>query len=52
MLDIFERAQLNPDLEGFQKGELTSELQRKIYDLIDDNLSDLLSKETLDKLLS
>ena len=51
MLDIFERAQLKPDLEGFQKGELTSELQRKIYDLIDDNLADLLSKETLDKLL-
>lgn len=52
MLDIFERAQLKPDLEGFQKGELTSELQRKIYDLIDDNLGDLLSKETLNKLLS
>lgn len=52
MLDIFERAQLKPDLEGFQKGELTSELQRKIYDLIDDNLGDLLSRETLDKLLS
>ena len=36
MLDIFERAQINPDLDGFQKGELTSELQRKSYDLIDE----------------
>ena len=52
MLDIFERAQINPDLDGFQKGELTSELQRKIYDLIDERLSGVLSNETLDKLTS
>lgn len=51
MLDIFESAQLKPDLEGFLKGELPSELQRSIYDLIDKKLGDVLSNETLDKLL-
>ncbi|MEZ9368449.1 hypothetical protein AB4140_06425 [Shewanella sp. 10N.286.51.B2] len=51
MLDIFESAQLKPDLEGFVKGELPSELQRSIYDLIDNRLGDVLSNETLDKLL-
>lgn len=51
MLDIFESAQLKPDLEGFLKGELTSELQKSIYNLIDERLGDVLSNETLEKLL-
>ncbi|MEY8239717.1 MAG: hypothetical protein RPT25_05180 [Cycloclasticus sp.] len=51
MLDIFESAQLKPDLEGFLKGELASELQRSIYELIDEKLGDVLNNETLDKLL-
>ena len=51
MLDVFENAQITPDLEGFQKGELTSDLQRSIYDLIDKRLGDVLSNETIDKLL-
>ncbi|MBE0442578.1 hypothetical protein EI164_10990 [Psychrobacter sp. FME13] len=52
LLDTFEREELKPDLEGFQKGKLAPELQRKIYNLIDDSLSDVISKETIDKLLS
>lgn len=52
LLDIFERAELKPDLQGFQKGELDSDLQSKIYNLIDSSLGDILSKETVDKLLS
>ena len=52
MLDVFESAQLKPDLDGFLKGELTSELQRSIYDLIDERLGGVLSNETLDKLIS
>lgn len=51
MLDIFENAQLKPDLERFLKGDLTFELQRNIYDLIDERLGEVLSSETLDKLL-
>ena len=52
LLDIFERAELKPDLKGFQKGELSSDLQSKIYDLIESSLDDILSKETVNKLLS
>lgn len=52
MLDVFENAKLKPDLEGFMKGELSSDLHRDIYDLIDDRFGDILSEETLDKLLS
>lgn len=51
MLDVFEQEQLKPDLDGFLKGELSSDLQRKIFDLIDNRLGDVLSNESLDKLL-
>lgn len=51
MLDVFESAQIKPDLDGFVKGELTSELQRSIYDLIDERLGSVLSSETIEKLL-
>ena len=52
ILDVFDRERVPPDLDGFLKGELPSDLQRAVYDLIDDRLGDLLSTETLDKLLS
>ena len=52
MLDIFENAKLQPDLNGFMKGELSSDLQRSIYDLIDERLSGVLGKEIVDKLIS
>lgn len=51
VLDVFEAQRLNPDLDGFLKGELSSDLQRQIYDLIDDRLGELFSNESLDKLL-
>lgn len=52
MLDVFENAKLQPDINGFMKGELNSELQRNIYDLIDERLSGILGKEILDKIIS
>lgn len=52
MLDIFENAKLQPDLNGFMKGELSSDLQRSIYNLIDERLSGVLGKEIVDKLIS
>lgn len=51
MLEVFENAQVTPDLDGFQKGELSSELQRSIYDLIDERLGEVLDSETIEKLL-
>lgn len=52
MLDVFETAKVTPDIEGFQKGELSSELQREIYDLIDERLIEVLGNETTEKFLS
>ena len=52
VLDVFENAKLQPDFNGFMKGELSSDLQRSIYDLIDERLSDVLGKEIVDKLIS
>ncbi|WP_179991527.1 hypothetical protein [Acinetobacter sp. YH16058] len=52
MLDVFENAKLQPDINGFMKGELSSDLQRSIYDLIDERLSGVLGKEIVDKLIS
>lgn len=52
MLDVFENAKLQPDFNGFMKGELSSDLQRSIYDLVDERLSGVLGKEILDKLIS
>lgn len=51
LLDVFENAQVTPDLDGFQKGELSSELQRGIYDLIDERLGEVLDSETIEMLL-
>lgn len=51
VLDVFENAKLQPDFNGFMKGELSSDLQRSIYDLIDERLSDVLGKEIVDKLI-
>lgn len=51
MLDVFEGANVEPDLEGFLKGKLTTESQKCMYNLIDDQLDKVLSNETLDKLL-
>ena len=52
VLDVFENAKLQPDFNGFMKGELSSDLQRSIYDLIDERLSGVLGKEIVDKLIS
>lgn len=52
MLEVFENAQLQPDLDSFMKGKLNSELQRNIYNVIDEHLSGILSNEILDKLVS
>lgn len=51
MLEVFENAQVIPDLDGFQKGELSSVLQQSIYSLIDERLGDVLDSETIKKLL-
>ena len=52
MLDVFESERVKPDLDGFIKGELPSELQRTIYDVIDTKLEELLDDATIDRLLS
>lgn len=52
MLDVFEQEQVKPDIDGFLNGELPSDLQRKIYDLIDSRLGEVLGNETIDKLLN
>ena len=52
MLDTFERKQLNPDLSGFMKGELSSTEQSNIYDLIEGDLVDILSNESINKMVS
>jgi hypothetical protein len=51
MLDVFENAQVTPDLNGFKNGELSSDLQSSIYDLIDERLGDVLGSEAIEKLL-
>lgn len=52
MLDVFEQEQIKPDIDGFLNGELPSDLQRKIYDLIDSRLGEVLGNETIEKLLN
>lgn len=52
MLDVFEQEQVKPDIDGFLNGELPSDLQRKIYDLIDSRLGEVLGNETIEKLLN
>lgn len=52
LLDTFEHAGLKPDIEGFQKGKLNSDLQKGIYELINNGLSDVLDEQTIDKILS
>ncbi|MBE0470349.1 MAG: hypothetical protein IBX55_12695 [Methyloprofundus sp.] len=52
MLDVFEQEQVKPDIDGFLNGELPSDLQRKIYELIDSRLGEVLGNETIDKLLN
>ena len=52
MLDIFEQEQVQPDIDGFLNGELPSDLHSEIYDLIDEKLGEMLSNESINKLLS
>ncbi|ELV08559.1 hypothetical protein PE074_08895 [Wohlfahrtiimonas chitiniclastica] len=51
MLDVFEKANIDPDIEGFLKGKLTSESQSNMYDLISNQLENVLSDKILDKIL-
>lgn len=52
MLDVFEQEQVKPDIDGFLNGGLPSDLQHKIYDLIDSRLGEVLGNEIIEKLLN